>query len=85
MQGNDDRIGKKYQAKLYGKINVIPLLPLLGVNHCQPIFHMFKILVYLYTTDECINQFPIGYMINPTLHVNMVFREQVENLKSYIS
>ena len=26
---------KKYQAKMDGKIDVIPLLPLLGVNHRQ--------------------------------------------------
>ena len=74
MQGNDDRIGKKYQAKIYGKINVIPLLPLLGVNNLQPILYMYKILVYIYTTDERINKFAIGYMINPTLHINNVFR-----------
>ena len=34
-------------------------------------------LVYLYTIDERINRFAIGYMINPTLHVNKVFRKQV--------
>ena len=60
------------------KIDVIALLPLLGVNNCQNLLHMSKILVYLYTTDKRINQFAIGYMINPTLHVNKVFIEQVE-------
>ena len=25
------------------------------------------------------NQFATGYMVNPTLHVNKVFREQVDN------
>ena len=61
-----------------GKMNVIPLLPLLGVNHRQPVLHIYKILVYLYTTNKRINQFAIGYMINPTLHSNKAFREQVE-------
>ena len=61
------------------KIDVIPLLALLGVNHSQPILHMYKIFVYIYTTDKQINQFEIGYMINPTLQVNKVFREQVKN------
>ena len=64
-----------------GKIDVIPLLPLLGVNHRQPILYMSKILVYLYGTDKHVNQFSIGYMINPKLHDNKVFREQV---KKYI-
>ena len=61
-----------------GKIDVIPLLPLLGVNHRQPIVHISKILVYLYTTDKHINQFKIGYMMKPTIYVNKVSREQVE-------
>ena len=40
---------------------------------------MSKILVYLYTKDKNINQFPIGYINNPTLLVNNLFREKVEN------
>ena len=62
-----------------GKIGVITLFPLLGVNHRQPVLHKSKRLVYLYTTDKRMNLFEIVYMINPTLHVNKVFREQVEN------
>ena len=40
---------------------------------------MSKILVYMYTSYKRINQFSNGYMINPTISVNKVFREQVEN------
>ena len=40
---------------------------------------MSKILVYIYITDEHINQFSIGYMIKPTIHVIKVLRQQVEN------
>ena len=57
-----------------GKIDVIPLLPLLGVNHRQPILYMSKILVYLYGTDKHVNQFAVGFMINLSLHVKRVFR-----------
>ena len=57
---------------------MIPLLPLLGVNNCLPLFHMSKIFVYINTTYERINPFSIGYMINPTLQVNKVFRDKVE-------
>ena len=60
------------------KIDFIPLFPLLGVNHSQPLLHISKIFVYIYTTDERINPFAIGYIINLTLHVNKVFIEQVE-------
>ena len=51
---------------------------MLGVNHRQNLLHMYKILVYLYTADERIIKFTIGYVTIPTLHVNNVFREQVE-------
>ena len=57
-----------------GKIDVIPLLTLLGANHLQPIINMSKRLVYLYTTNKQINQFEIGYMVNPSLHVDKLFR-----------
>ena len=40
---------------------------------------MPKRFVYINTTEERINQFEIGCMINPTLHVNNVFKDQVEN------
>ena len=39
--------------------DVIPLLPLLGVNHRQPLLHMSKIFVFINTTNERINQFAI--------------------------
>ena len=61
-------------------IDIISLFPLIGVNHRQPIIKTHNIMVYLYSTDEKTNQFAIGYMINPSLHTNRVFREQVEKL-----
>ena len=81
--GENSRI-RKINKKVPGKdkwetLNVIPLMPLVGVNHCQPILHMSKIMVHCYSIDESINQFSICYMINPSLHFNKVFREQLEN------
>ena len=35
-------------------------------------------MVHIYSKDDLIDQFTIGYTINPSLHVNKVFREQVE-------
>ena len=61
-----------------GKMYVIPILSLIGVNHRQPIIHMSKRMVYLYTIHEQINQFAIGYIINHPLHINKVFREQIK-------
>ena len=39
---------------------------------------MYKIFVYVNTTEERIHKFVIDYIINPTLHVNKVFIYQVE-------
>ena len=43
---------------------------------------MFKIMVHFNSKYESINQFAIGYMINPPLNYNNVFREQVEKCLS---
>ena len=51
-------------------------------KYFQPILHMFKILVHIYSIDDSINQFSIDYMIKPSLHFNKVFREQVEKYLS---
>ena len=51
--GKNDRIRKK--NKVPGKdkwetLDVIPLIPLVGVNYCQPLLHMSKIRVHCYST-----------------------------------
>ena len=58
-------------------------MSLVGVNHCQPILNMSKKIVHCYYTDEIINQFAIGYMINPSINCNKVIREQVEKWLSF--
>ena len=57
-------------------------MSIVGVDHRQPILHMFKIIVHCYNIDETINQFTIGYIINPSLKFNNIFRTQVENFSS---
>ena len=57
-------------------------MPLVGLNSRQHILHMSKIMVHCYYTDETINQFSIGYMINPSLNCNKVFRVKVEKFWS---
>ena len=39
---------------------------------------MAKSFIWINETSERINEFAIGYMINPTLHVNKSFKERVE-------
>ena len=80
--GGNDRIRKKEKKRIETKYiwetnDFIPLFPLVGINYFQPIIQMPKIMVYIFTRYEQINQFTIGYMINPSLHINKMFREQV--------
>ena len=57
-------------------------MSLVRINNFQPILHMYKIIVHFYSIDESINQFSIGYMINPSFNCNKVFREKVEKFWS---
>ena len=41
------------------------------------ILYMDKSFIWLNETNKCINEFTIGYMINPGLNVNKEFREKV--------
>ena len=59
-EGKNDGIGKKNPGKDKREtLDVISLMPLVGVNHSQPILHMYKIMVHCYSTDENINQFEL--------------------------
>ena len=47
------RIGRKTPTPKKHKLETpanIPLIPIVGVNNCQPILHMSKIMVHCYTT-----------------------------------
>ena len=56
----------------------MPMLLLLGYNHILLLLHMAKPFIWLKETGERINEFDIGYMINPGFHDNKAFKEQVE-------
>ena len=48
-------------------------------NNCRrPLLHMDKSYICLEETNECINQFSIGYTMNPNLNKNKAFKEQVK-------
>ena len=50
---------------------------LLGNNIRLLLFHMDKSFIWIEETKERINNFFIGYMINPALNINKAFREQM--------
>ena len=45
------------------------MLQLLGSNQCLPLLHMSKRFILLEETGKRINDFEIGYMINPSLDI----------------
>ena len=56
----------------------MPILTLLGANHCIPLLHTAKRFICLNAkTKKRMNEFAIGYMINIGLNVNKTFRNQV--------
>ena len=66
---------KKNPAKDKWEVpTVIPLIPIVGVYHRLPKLHMSKIMVHIYTTEKTVHQFAIGYIINPSLHINKMFK-----------
>ena len=51
---------------------------LLGNNHRLPLSHMAKSYIWLEETNQLVNEFSIGYMMNPNLSINKAFKEQVK-------
>ena len=51
---------------------------MLGTNCCMPLLHMSKIYIWIEETNQHINEFSIGYMMNQNLYRNIFFKDQVE-------
>ena len=51
---------------------------MLGTNYCLPLSNMAKIYIWLEEKKQLINELSIGYMMNPNLNMNKLFREQVK-------
>ena len=67
------------------QLNFIDIQSLLGTNHRLPLSHMAKSYIWLEEKNQRINEFYIGYMMNPNLNTNKTFREQVKVcLKTHI-
>ena len=62
----------------WNQINLLDMQSLLGTNCRRPLLHMSKSYIWLEETNQRINEFSIGYMMNPNLHKKKVFREQVK-------
>ena len=62
----------------WNQLNIIEIQSMLGTNHRPPLSHMAKSCIWLEERYQRINEFSIGYIINPNLHKNKVFRKQVK-------
>ena len=60
------------------KLNLMDIQPLVGTNHRLPLSHTAKSYIWLEETDQRINEFSIGYMMNPNQSINKYFKEQVK-------
>ena len=68
-------IENKYK---WNKLNLLGIKYLLGTNSHMPLLHMAKSCIWLEEKNQHINEFSIGYMMNPNLHKNKAFKQQVK-------
>ena len=62
----------------WNQLNIIDIQSMLGTNHHLPLSNMAKTFIWLEETNQRINKFSIGYMMNPNFHKSKAFREQVK-------
>ena len=48
-------------------------------NWRMPLLHMSKSYIWIEETNQRINEFSFGYILNPTLYTNKVFKKQVKS------
>ena len=77
IESAKEKIPSKHKWELSA---VIPLIPIVGVNHRLPILHISNRMIYIYSTEKTVHQFSIGYMINPSIHINKIFKTKIEKL-----
>ena len=59
-------------------MNLLDMQSMLGTNFRMPLLHISKSYIWLEETNQRINEFSIGYMMNPTLYSNRAFKDQLK-------
>ena len=59
-------------------MNILDMQSMLGTNFRMPLLHMSKSYIWIEETNQRINEFSIGYMMNPTFNRNRAFKDQVK-------
>ena len=62
----------------WNQINVLNIQSMLVANCHMLLLHMSKSYIWIEEINQRINEFSIGYMINPTLYKNIYFKDQVK-------
>ena len=74
-----DYINQKIETKdKWNQTNVLDMESMLVSNCCMPLLHMSKSYIWIEETNQRINDFSFGSMMNPTLYKNKAFKEQVK-------
>ena len=69
----------------WNQLNLIDIKYMLGTNHRLPLSHMDKSYIWLEETNQRINEFSIGYMMDTHFNMKKYFREKVKVfLKTHI-
>ena len=74
-----DYINKIIETKdQWNQMNPLNMQSMLGANCRMPLLYMSKSYIWLEETNQRINEFSIGYMMNSTLYRNRAFKDQVK-------
>ena len=74
-----DHINERIETKdKWNQLNILNMQYMLGANFCMPLLNMSKSYIWLEEKNQRINDFSIGYMMNPNFHKSKVFRWQVK-------
>ena len=69
---------KKKEKDKWNQLNIMDIQYMLGTNHLLPLSHMDKSYIWLEDINQRMNQFSIGYMMNPNLSMNKAFKQKVK-------
>ena len=58
----------------WNQMNILNMQSMLVDNGRMPLLHMYKSYIWLEETNQRINEFSIGYIMNPTLYRNRAFK-----------
>ena len=74
-----DYINQTIETKeKWNQINVLSMESMLGANCRMPLLNMSESYLWIEETSQRINEFSFGYIFNPILYTNKVFRKQVK-------